>query len=891
MTAAARSAVSVDKPKRPDGVHTIVRLPFAGRVYAWATAAILVSITLPPERRELIGIILATGFTYPWLIYMVAKYSGHSKTVGYLAFSIDGALAGTAIVLCGYAFVPSMVIATMLVAAAVVIGGGSLLIQTILPAVIVAALAWPHVDVDFQAHSDGLPLYLGAAIIGIFLLYFAYLTSRISSRLITAKRSLQEHNRKIDSQARLLASMNRVARVVNSTLDLGRVMAAIRENLSEVIEFDQAGLLFVDPAGQNLVIDRYDGAGSDTAFAELRGISVPLTETRSIFVRTVFENRPFFVTDPTAERSGMSETDAKIHELLPSRSLITLPLSINEEVIGVLAFANTHKNVAAGEDEIEAIERHVGFIATAIRNARMYEKIKHAEKAANAANQAKSQFLANMSHELRTPMNAVIGYSEMLKEEAEDQGADDFIPDLDRICKASKHLLHLINDILDLSKVEADKIELYPEPIDIGEFIDEISSGIGPIMETNGNRLEVKRSEDVAEVVNDVTRLRQVVLNLVSNAAKFTHEGTVRLTVSRTSADGIDWLDIAVSDTGIGMSPKQIQQVFQPFTQADASTTRKYGGTGLGLAISKSYCELMGGTLAVTSEQGKGSTFTAHIPADIESAPSDSPAPQAESATTPSEKVQPAAGKGSVVLVIDDDSSARDLLQRLLEREGYQVHTSDRGKKGLEMARQVRPDVITLDALMPEMDGWTVLGALKQDPELARIPVVMVSFVDEPGKGLALGAAEYITKPVKRRQLLDILARLDKFADAEVLVVEDDEDTRNLICNWLEGEGWNAHCAVNGREGLELFRKLRPSVVLLDLMMPEVDGFEFLGTLRCEFPDDDSSVIVITAKELFPEDIKRLNGSVEKIIQKAQAPGRQLLGEIARHLNKQRTAT
>ncbi|MFO7763998.1 MAG: response regulator [Wenzhouxiangellaceae bacterium] len=891
MTAEEQSASADTSAQRPDGVHTIVRLPFAGRVYAMAMVAILVSVTLPPDRQELMGIILGVGLTYPWLIYMAAKYSGHSKTVGYLAFSLDGMLAGAAIVLCGYAFVPSAVIATMLVASAVVIGGGNLLVQTILPAIIVTALAWPHVEADFQAHSDGLPLYLGAATIGIFLLYFAYLTNRISNRLISAKRSLQDHNRKIDSQARLLASMNQVARVVNSTLDLGRVMTAIRENLSDVIEFDQEGLLFVDPARENLILDRYVGAGTDVASPQLQGLAIPLSETDSIFVRTVLNNKPYFLADTRAERADMSRTDAMIHDMLPSKSLITLPLSIGEEIIGVLAFANTSKIVNAGEDEIEAIERHVGFIATAIRNARMYEKIKSAEKAANAANQAKSQFLANMSHELRTPMNAVIGYSEMLKEEAEDQGAQDFIPDLDRICKASKHLLHLINDILDLSKVEADKIELYPEPIDIEEFIEEISSGIGPIMEANGNILEIVRKQDVTEIVSDVTRLRQVVLNLISNAAKFTREGTVRLTVSSKSEDGTGWLDIEVSDTGIGMSPEQIQQVFQPFTQADASTTRKYGGTGLGLAISKSYCEMMGGTITVGSEQGKGSTFTVHIPANLELAPSDPNAAQAETATGRPESLQASAGKGAVVLVIDDDSSARDLLRRLLEREGYRVYTSDRGKSGLDMAREVRPDVITLDALMPEMDGWTVLGALKQDLELSHIPVVMISFVDEPGKGLALGAAEYITKPVKRNQLLDILARLDKTADTEVLVVEDDDDTRNLICNWLENEGWNAHCAVNGREGLELFRELRPSVVLLDLMMPEVDGFEFLGTLRCEFPDDDSSVIVITAKELFPEDIERLNGSVEKIIEKAQAPGRQLLGEIARHLEKQRTTT
>jgi len=243
------------------------------------------------------------------------------------------------------------------------------------------------------------------------------------------------------------------------------------------------------------------------------------------------------------------------------------------------------------------------------------------------------------------------------------------------------------------------------------------------------------------------------------------------------------------------------------------------------------------------------------------------------------------AEKESVVLVIDDDSSARDLLQRLLEREGYRVLTADRGKKGLDMAREFRPGVITLDALMPEMDGWTVLGALKEDPETAHIPVVMVSFVDEPGKGLALGAAEYMTKPVKKQDLLATLTRLETTQDADILVVEDDFNTREMLVSWLQKAGWSVHSAADGRAGLEEFRRVRPSVVVLDLMMPEVDGFEFLGTLRCEYPDDESKVIVVTAKELFPEDIQRLNGSVEKIIEKSQAPGSQLVTEIARHLS------
>ena len=861
-------------------MHTIARLPFVGRVYAMSAAAILAAVTLSPQFQDLFLYVLVLGFGYPWLFYLAARFSGHSRTVGYLAFSIDGLIAGLFMAATGFALVSVMTMITMLIAAAVVIGGSHLLIRTILPVVIVSAFAWPHVQVDVHAHSSGLPLYLGSVIIAILLIYISALTYHTSARLIGSKRAL-------DAQTRLMASMNQVARVVNSTLDLGRVMAAIRENLSDVVEFDQEGLLFVDPEHQNLTVDRYVGIGSTNLPPEIDNLLIPLTERDSIFASTVGANRPFFIEDVEAELPRMSPSDQRIQASLPCKSLLTFPLSIRDQVIGVLVFANTRRKVHADAEAIDAIGRHVDFIATAIRNARMYEQIRQAEQAANAANQAKSQFLANMSHELRTPMNAVIGYSEMLKEEAEDQGAEDFIPDLDRICKASKHLLRLINDILDLSKVEADKIELYPEDIDIKEFVEEMANGVGPVMDANGNTLDIRFDGEMNGIVNDATRLRQVVLNLLSNAAKFTHDGTVGLVLRRYLKGEAWWLDIAVSDTGIGMSAEQMEQVFQPFTQADASTTRKYGGTGLGLAISKSYCEMMGGTIEVTSEPGKGSTFTVSMPADIRQACAEDDRPVlADEGDEMMSPVPPVGKAASKVLVIDDDASARDLLQRLLVREGYEVFTSDRGKKGLELARATKPDVITLDALMPEMDGWTVLSELKKDPELSLIPVVMVSFVDEPGKGLALGASEYLTKPVERKQLLAVLERLGHRGEGQVLVVEDDRDTRELIANWLSGAGWDVHEAGDGREGLAQYRRLRPAVVLLDLMMPEVDGFEFLGTLRVEYPDDEVSVIVITAKELFPEDLKRLNGSVEKIIQKAGLPGNQLLREIARQLEK-----
>jgi signal transduction histidine kinase/CheY-like chemotaxis protein len=871
-------------PSRRDRIHTIVRLPMIGRIYAMGSAAILIAITLPPERQDLMVIVLAVGFGYPPMVYLLARFSGFSRAIGYAAFSIDGALVGAAMALLGFAFVPSTVLFTMLVAAGLVMGGFGLLLRCVLPAIIVSALAWPYVDVTFDAHGQDLPLYLGGAIISVFLVYISYLAHHTSRQLIGAKRSLESRNDQVRYQATLMASMNRVARIVNSTLDLGKVVAAITHSLSDVIEFDQVGLLFIDRENDCLTIDRYIGTKDEALGERLSALRLPLKETGSVFVLTAINNKPYFIEDTEANKLRMSPSDARVHALSPSKSLMTFPLSIHDQVIGVLVFANTRRHVKAGREEINVIGRHVEFIATAIRNARMYEQIKAAQREADAANETKSQFLANMSHELRTPMNAVIGYSEMLKEEAEDQGAEDFIPDLDRICRASKHLLRLINDVLDLSKVEADKIELYPEHIDVDDFIEEVTNGVGPILEANGNTLHVETRGDMDEIVNDETRLRQVVLNLLSNAAKFTHDGTIRMNLSRYLDEGRWWLDIVINDNGIGMSPEQIEKVFDPFTQADASTTRKYGGTGLGLAITKRYCELMGGTILVESEEDRGSTFTVRIPANLDDPEPDATATQ----TVETDFLDGTNETGATILVIDDDATALDLMQRLLAREGYRVLTAEDGKSGLELARKRRPDVITLDALMPGMDGWTVLGELKANPELNGIPVVMISFVDEPNKGLALGASDYLTKPVERSHLLNILGRIGQPDDREVLVIEDDEDTRDLICRWLEQEGWKVRQAADGREGLAAFRALRPTVVVLDLMMPDIDGFEFLATLRSEFPDDRSRVIVVTAKELVPDDLKRLNGSVERIIHKVRAPDEQLLEEISRHLSVDR---
>jgi signal transduction histidine kinase/CheY-like chemotaxis protein len=496
------------------------------------------------------------------------------------------------------------------------------------------------------------------------------------------------------------------------------------------------------------------------------------------------------------------------------------------------------------------------------------EALRAAREAADEANTAKSEFLANMSHELRTPMNAIIGYSEMLMEEAEDLEQDDFIPDLKKIHGAGKHLLALINSVLDLSKIEAGKMELYLETFAVSDMIDDVAATIDSLVKKNSNTLKIERADDLGTMRADLTKLRQALFNLISNAAKFTENGTITIRTTRERAEGTEWISFAVADTGIGIAADKLARVFEEFTQADASTTRKYGGTGLGLAITKRFCKMMGGDVTVESELGSGTTFTIRLPAVVE---------EEEAPAEREAEVHP----GQCVLVIDDDKTARDLMVRSLSKDGFEVVVAAGGDEGIEAARKWRPAAITLDVMMPGKDGWAVLRELKADPELNDIPVIMVSMIEDRNLGYTLGAADYLTKPVDRGELTRLLKRYRcDDPPCHVLLVEDDDETREMMRRTLEKDGWRVTEAENGQVAQERLAEATPRLILLDLMMPVMDGFQFLVEMRKVEAWRDIPVVVVTAKDLTEEERRRLSGSVETVLEKGSYDRDHLLTQV-----------
>jgi signal transduction histidine kinase/CheY-like chemotaxis protein len=665
-----------------------------------------------------------------------------------------------------------------------------------------------------------------------------------------------------------LRALGEVTQAVNSTLDLATVLSTIVAKAVQLSGTEAGSIYVVDPTTQGLHLRASHGM-SDELIAELNRQGVDLSE--KTIAAAAAQQAP--VQTPDLKEAAPS---AVLNILLRAgyRAVLIVPLLGPEGLIGMLVV----RRKAPGEfpqHTLDLLQTFAAQSVLAIQNANLFTEVEEKSRQLALASQHKSQFVASMSHELRTPLNAIIGLTEMMVSNAARFGTEKAAEPLRRVHRAGTHLLGLINQVLDLSKIEAGKLELSPETVNLAPLIEEVIGTARQLAEQNKNRLVLEAQENLGQLTVDPMRLRQILLNLLSNACKFTKQGVVALRVKRV-VDGRNWIEIAVADTGIGMTPEQQAKLFEEFTQADSSTARQYGGTGLGLAITRRLAHMMGGDVTVTSEPGKGSVFTVRLPGGADS--------QARSSTAPDGRRSPTAG---CVLVIDDDATARELIADHLKAEGFSVVTAAGGVEGLKLAKELRPTAITLDVMMPDLDGWSVLAALRQDPELAEIPVIMITIVDEHRRGIALGAAGYLTKPIDRERLHRLVTRFRASTPpTRVLLVEDDAVQRERMRGWLEGPQWAVREAANGREALDRLQQGKPDVILLDLMMPEMDGFAVVAALQKEADWRDIPVIVITSLDLDAKDRERLNAGVQLVLVKERFRPADLVERIRRLVQK-----
>ncbi|MFM8423823.1 MAG: GAF domain-containing protein, partial [Chloroflexota bacterium] len=681
-----------------------------------------------------------------------------------------------------------------------------------------------------------------------------------------------------EQRAAELSILNSVGESMTRTLDVRAVTQNVGNKVHEIFNAEIVDILLYDPA-TNIVQLTY--SYSDNIFYE----NEPPWELGEGLTSKIIITRQPLLLDSAKE---IADQGAAAFLTAPEdeediQSYMGVPIMVGEEVLGVVD-VQSYKPAAFNESNLRLLQTLSANMGVAIQNARLFnetqrlfDEAKEAREAAEQANQAKSAFLANMSHELRTPLNAIIGFTRIVRRKGEEALPAKQLENLDKVLGSSEHLLSLINTVLDIAKIEAGRMDVQAANFNINSLIDLCANTATPLLKPTV-RLVKQAQDDLGNIYSDQDKIKQIILNLLSNAAKFTSAGKITLHARREN----EMMVVDVSDTGIGITEEALGRIFEEFQQADTSTTRQYGGTGLGLTISRNLARLLGGDLTVTSQYGKGSTFTLTVPIQYgtksDSTLNPDTAPIHRSGTT----TKTDAAK-KLVLVIDDDPDAVYLLRENLGPDEFEIIGARNGIRGHEKARELKPDAILLDILMPDKDGWQVLHDLKNDPTTTNIPIILLTIVDKKALGMRLGAAAYLLKPLNPGEVLTTLRKVIKPKDHErihVLTVDDDPHIAEMLRQQLPESEFRLDSALDGEAGLAAVEAERPDVILLDIMMPHLDGFGVIERLRENPETRELPIIVISAKELTDDEVARLRESVVLIMRKQGFDGEKLAEEI-----------
>ena len=674
-----------------------------------------------------------------------------------------------------------------------------------------------------------------------------------------------------------MTALNRTGTVITSTLDLDKLLTTVLQLLVENVGFSRILLMRYDPATRLAFGARTAGVPEEVDRAA-RAVEIPIEDDRTMHAEMLLHGRTFLVPDINAVADRIHPAYLALARQVGVTSFVCAPLKSKDAILGYVA-ADKGTELCAQED-MDLLASIANYIAVASDNALAYQQLERltlsleqrvrertrdfeiARDQAMRANRHKSEFLASMSHELRTPLNAVIGFSEVLLEKMfgplnDKQG--EYVRD---ILSSGRHLLSLINDILDLSKIEAGRMDLELTSFDLPTTMSSAVMLISDLAKRHGLELVLEVDEGLQEVTADERKVKQIILNLLSNAVKFTPDGG-KIWLGGARAGNM--IEVWVKDTGIGIASEDQARIFEEFRQVGGDQVRKREGTGLGLTLAKKFVELHEGRIWVDSEVGRGSTFRFTLPllAPVHEEPVLKPAVDLA-----------APQQHPLVLVAEDDAASASLLSINLTEAGFMVELAQDGELAFQKAKTLRPAVITLDILMPKINGWNLLARLKADPQTTSIPVIIVSILDERNKGFALGAADYLVKPVERQQFLAAVRRHAPVVPGAqrptILAVDDDPLVLGLLESIFSGGSFTLLSANRGLEGIRLARERQPRVIILDLMMPEVDGFQVLDELKRDPLTASIPVVVLTARMLSKEDESRLRGRVSYLAQKSE---------------------